>query len=172
MRMRKQGLRNLGMAREPEPQQLEPNHSVQEVQSVQEVPQFDAPPAKVPDVEASTFVMEARRRLAALEGQNAYARLGVTSNASQEQIKKAYIAAAKKYHPDRAAATPGLGGILPELQALFSALKEAHDQIGPPAAQNHGSDGLAQLCRSDQSGSGPGAGAKITRIQPAGGVLV
>ena len=74
--------------------------------------------------------------------------MGVTSNASQEQIKKAYIAAAKKYHPDRAAATPGLGGILPELQALFSALKEAHDQIGPPAARaqydqqlRHGSTG-------------------------------
>ena len=91
---------------------------------------------------------EVRRRVGALNGQNAYARLGIASNASQEQIKHAYITAAKRYHPDRAAATPGLGGLLPELQALFRALKEAHDQIATPAARTqydqqlrHGSPG-------------------------------
>lgn len=137
-RLRKQGLRNLGYAREPEP-----THVVE-----QPAPVSDAAPEKPADADTIAFVTEVRRRIAALEGQNAYARLGVSSNASQDQIKQAYITAAKKYHPDRAAATPGLGGILPELQALFGALKEAHDQIGTAATRTqydqqlrHGSTG-------------------------------
>src|SRR5207302_11303712 len=128
--LRKQGLRNLGLAR----QEPEASRSVEEVQ-LRETPVSDAAPAQAADAETAAFVTDVRRRLAALEGQNAYARLGVTSNASQEQIKQAYLGAAKKYHPDRAAATPGLGGILPELQKLFSALKEAHDHIGTAPAR-------------------------------------
>jgi curved DNA-binding protein CbpA len=130
LRMRKQGLRNLGLAR----QEPEASRSVEQVQ-LRETPVSDAAPAQAADAETAAFVIDVRRRLAALEGQNAYARLGVTSNASQEQIKQAYLGAAKKYHPDRAAATPGLGGILPELQKLFSALKEAHDHIGTAPAR-------------------------------------
>src|SRR6266568_7579154 len=45
-------------------------------------------------------------------------------------------------------------------------------QIGPTAARNHGPDWLAKLGCSDESGSGPGTGAKITRIQPADGAVV
>ena len=124
-RMRQQGMRNLGLSREqPEGGQF-----------VQEAPVSDEAPAKPADAETTAFVTDVRRRLAALAEQNAYARLGVTSNASQDQVKQAYITAAKKYHPDRAAATPGLGGILPELQKLFSALKDAHDQLGTAAAR-------------------------------------
>lgn len=153
MRMRKQGLRNLGLARE-EP---EASRSDEEVQ-LRDTPVSDAAPARAADAESAAFVTDVRRRLAALEGQNAYARLGVTSNASQEQIKQAYIAAAKMYHPDRAAATPGLGGILPELQALFSKLKEAHDHIGTAPARTkydqqlrHGATGKMSS-RKEESG--------------------
>ncbi|HWE25515.1 MAG TPA: DUF4388 domain-containing protein [Myxococcales bacterium] len=152
-RMRQQGLRNLGFAaREPE------GGRVSRATPVRATPVSDAAPAQPADADTVAFVTEVRRRIAALEGQNAYARLGLTSNASPEQIKQAYLAAAKKYHPDRAAATPGLGGILPELQTLFTALKEAHDQIGTAAARTQYDQQLRQSAtgrmgsRKDEAG--------------------
>jgi len=145
MRMLKQGLRNLGIA--PQQQPTPARHTP--AQNLRHTPKQNAAVAGDDlDPETQAFVDEVRRRVGALNGQNAYARLGIASNASQEQIKHAYITAAKRYHPDRAAATPGLGGLLPELQALFRALKEAHDQIATPAARTqydqqlrHGSPG-------------------------------
>jgi curved DNA-binding protein CbpA len=131
MRMRTQGLRNLGIA--PTPQPTPARHTP--ANAVRHTPKHNAAAPGDLDSETLAFADEVRRRVAALNGQNAYALLGVASNATQEQIKHAYLHAAKRYHPDRAAATPGLGGLLPELQALFSALKEAHDQIATPAAR-------------------------------------
>ena len=142
-RMLKQGMRNLGIAPQPERGQ-----AARQTPAVRQTPIHNAPATDDIDPQTQAFVDEVRRRVAALNGQNAYDRLGVSSNASQEQIKQAYLAAAKRYHPDRAAATPGLGGLLPELQALFGALKEAHDQIATPAVRTqydqqlrHGSTG-------------------------------
>jgi len=137
MRMLKQGLRNMGIAPQAAGGEL-----------VGELPRPGAPAAEQADPETRAFIEEVQRRVGALDTQNAYLRLGVPTSANAEQIKQAYIAAAKRFHPDRASSSPGLVGILPDLQALFGALKEAHDALGTPTARvrydqqlKHGSSG-------------------------------
>jgi curved DNA-binding protein CbpA len=122
--MLQQGLRNLGIG----PQ-------VQGAELVDEPPRAPSPPVEYEDPAIRAFVVEVEHRVAALDTQNAYARLGVPNTATTEQIKSAYLTAAKRFHPDRGSSSPGLVSILPDLQALFSALKEAHDDLGTPEAR-------------------------------------
>jgi len=125
-RMLAQGLRNLGIA-VPRPEGAE---------LVDEPPRPAKPAAtEHEDPAIRAFVEEVRHRVDTLDTQNAYARLSVPNNASADQIKQAYIAAAKRFHPDRASSSPALAPILPDLQALFSALKQAHDDIGSPESR-------------------------------------
>jgi curved DNA-binding protein CbpA len=124
MRMLKQGLRNLGMAPHAQGGEL-----------VDELPRVPAPAVEQEDPAIRAFIQEVHQRVASLDTQNAYARLGIPNNASADQIKQAYIAAAKRFHPDRASSSPALVSIVPDLQALFSALKEAHDDLGTPEAR-------------------------------------
>jgi curved DNA-binding protein CbpA len=147
MRMLKQGLRNLGIARQ-----------VQGGQAVEEAPRAPAPTVEPEDPAIRAFVQEVQQRVAALDTQNAYVRLGVPNTATTEQIKNAYIAAAKRFHPDRASSSPALVGILPDLQALFGALKEAHDDIGSPESRarydhqlKHGGTGKVGSRREEAS---------------------
>ena len=147
MRMLKQGLRNLGIA---------PQAQVAEL--VDELPPAAAPAVEPEDPAIRAFVKEVEQRVAALDTQNAYVRLGVANTATIEQIKSAYIAAAKRFHPDRASSSPALVGILPDLQALFGALKEAHDDIGTPEARarydhqlKHGGTGKVGSRREEAS---------------------
>ncbi|HKC58786.1 MAG TPA: DUF4388 domain-containing protein [Myxococcales bacterium] len=123
-RMRQQGLRNLGLG--PQVQGGEP---------IDEPSPGPTPQVEYEDPAIRAFVREVEQRVAALDTQNAYARLGVPNTSTTEQIKNAYIAAAKRFHPDRVSSSPGLVSILPDLQALFSALKEAHDDLGTPEAR-------------------------------------
>lgn len=147
MRMLKQGLRNLGIAPRAQGGQL-----------VDEPPRAAAPAVEPEDPAVRAFVQEVQQRVAALDTQNAYVRLAVPTSATTEQIKNAYIAAAKRFHPDRASSSPALVGILPDLQALFGALKEAHDDIGSPEARarydhqlKHGGTGKVGSRREEAS---------------------
>jgi curved DNA-binding protein CbpA len=74
--------------------------------------------------------VRSRARLA--PNQTAYARLGVSPTASTEQIKSAYLTAAKLFHPDKSSAA-GLAALQPELQSLFGQLKDAYEAIASPA---------------------------------------
>ena len=78
--------------------------------------------------EDQRFVDEVRSRARMAMTQNAYARLGVSPGATNDQIKSAYLGLAKRFHPDRASG-PGLGAMQPELQALFGQLKDSYDAI-------------------------------------------
>ncbi len=146
-RMLQQGLRNLGRG----PQ-------VQGAELVEEPPRGPSPPVEHEDPATRAFVVEVEQRVAALDTQNAYTRLSVPNTATTEQIKSAYLAAAKRFHPDRASSSPGLVSILPHLQALFSALKEAHDDLGTPEARarydhqlKHGGTGKVASRREEAS---------------------
>ena len=79
------------------------------------------------------FVEEVRSRAKLAPTQTAYARLGVSPQSPPEQMKSAYIQAAKRFHPDRA--VNDLEPLQPELQSVFTALKEAWDSIATPEAR-------------------------------------
>jgi curved DNA-binding protein CbpA len=81
------------------------------------------------------FVEEVRVRVKRAPLQSAYVRLGLQPGATGEQIKSAYLQLAKRFHPDRASA-PGMGPLLPDLQALFRLLKEAYEALGTPQARD------------------------------------
>jgi curved DNA-binding protein CbpA len=82
--------------------------------------------------EDRSVVDEVRSRARLVATQNAYEILGVSPATPQDAIKAAYLRLAKRFHPDKASA-PSLAGLLPELQALFSALKEAWDCVSTVA---------------------------------------
>ncbi|MFL5428174.1 MAG: DnaJ domain-containing protein, partial [Myxococcales bacterium] len=125
-KMRERGMRNLGVVMNRE---------------VEGGTRVSTPKASTPvnpyamDAETRSFIDEVRIRAARLDRSNAYERLSISPSASQEHIRQAYITAAKRFHPDRAAGNPALAAMLPQLQALFAALKEAHDHISTPEAR-------------------------------------
>jgi curved DNA-binding protein CbpA len=65
------------------------------------------------------------QRLALVDGGDLYAILGVPRDAKKEQIKAAYLQAAKTFHPDRFT-QPGMEGMRPQVGTLFSKINEAH----------------------------------------------
>jgi curved DNA-binding protein CbpA len=146
-RMLQQGLRNLGIAPQAQGAEL-----------AEEPPRGPSPPVEYEDPAIRAFVKEVEQRVAALDTQNAYARLGIPNTATADQIKTAYLTAAKRFHPDRASSSPGLASIVPDLQALFGALKEAHDDLGSPEARarydhqlKHGGTGKVASRREEAS---------------------
>jgi curved DNA-binding protein CbpA len=125
-KMREKGMRNLGVGLNREVEGGAP---------------VSTPKASTPanphamDAEARSFLEEVRSRAARLDRSNAYERLSISPSVSQEHIRQAYITAAKRFHPDRVSGNPALASVLPQLQALFAALKEAHDHISTPEAR-------------------------------------
>ena len=119
-KMTARGLRNLGARAAEHEEQGSP---------MQEAP---VPPAQLDEslltAEELRFVDEVRSRARQATKQNAFARLGVSPGATNEQIKSAYLGLAKRFHPDRASG-PGLEAMQPELQALFGQLKDSYDAI-------------------------------------------
>jgi curved DNA-binding protein CbpA len=125
--MREQGLRNLGGA---------PHREVVEGGTRLPTPAHTPPVSPhAMDAETRSFIDEVRMRAARLDRCNAYERLGISPSAAQDHIRQAYITAAKRFHPDRVASNLALAAVLPQLQALFSGLKEAHDHICTPDAR-------------------------------------
>jgi len=100
--------------------------------AVEITPKYPAANAKE-DLSADDqrFADDVRSRLRLAPGQNAYARLGVEANATSDAVRNAYLEAAKRFHPDRAA-SPALAPLQAELQTLFALLKEAYEEIATP----------------------------------------
>ena len=119
-KMMARGLRNLG-GRAKEPQE-----------PAGDMPQTPVEPALLDESmltpEDQRFVDEVRSRARQALKQNAYALLGVSPGASNEQIKNAYLGLAKRFHPDRASGA-SLAAMQPELQSLFGFLKDSYDAV-------------------------------------------
>lgn len=74
-----------------------------------------------------------------------YDRLGVSKDASQDEIKRAYRKMSKKYHPD-INKEPGAEGKYKEVQEAYETLSDdqkraAYDQYGPDGANGFGGQG-------------------------------
>ena len=74
-----------------------------------------------------------------------YDRLGVSKDASQDEIKRAYRKMSKKYHPD-INKEPGAEEKYKEVQEAYETLSDdqkraAYDQYGPDGANGFGGQG-------------------------------
>ena len=91
-------------------------------------------PASLPGVGGAAVVAELevklREALAAFEGANHFQVLGIADNASDNEVREAYMALAKVFHPDKVGRrAPGLA----ELAAkVFVRIAEANDALGSP----------------------------------------
>lgn len=130
-KMLARGLRNLGA----------PPVQPRDGEAAEEPSRIGAPPAEEPPLDTGAlsaedrlFAEEVRVRVARAPKQSAYVRLGLAPGATTEQIKTAYLQAAKRFHPDRSSA-PGLAGLKADLEKLFSLLKDAYEAIATPEAR-------------------------------------
>jgi tetratricopeptide (TPR) repeat protein len=69
---------------------------------------------------------------ARLAEQNHYELLGLARDAEAGAIRRAYVGAAKRFHPD-AVARMGLADLRAKAEAVFARIAEAHEVLGDPA---------------------------------------
>ncbi|WP_176636762.1 DnaJ domain-containing protein, partial [Streptococcus sobrinus] len=92
-----------------------------------------------------------------MNNQEYYDRLGVSKDASQDEIKKAYRKMSKKYHPD-INKEPGAEEKYKDIQEAYETLgdeqkRAAYDQYGPDGA-NFGGGGAGGFSGFDGAGFG------------------
>jgi curved DNA-binding protein CbpA len=95
----------------------------------------NAPDAREPrelDPRAAALMREIRERHEALDSLDHYQLLGVARDAPQDAVRRAYLQAAKTYHPD-ALARAGLDAQMRELaNRVFAAISRAHAVLSDP----------------------------------------
>lgn len=77
---------------------------------------------------------------------NLYEILGVPRNAGEEEIKKAYKALARKYHPD-------LNQGNPQAEMAFKAVGQAHEVLGDPAKRAQYDQALSKEMDTPRGGT-------------------
>src|SRR5881394_4197560 len=90
-----------------------------------------------------------------------YSVLGIASNASQDEIKKAYRKLAKKFHPDANANDAKAG-------ERFKEISEANNVLGDPEKRKQ-YDEMRRLGAFEAGFGGFGGGARSARRQGARG---
>jgi tetratricopeptide (TPR) repeat protein len=81
-------------------------------------------------------------RLAVSSGQDYYGYLGVDHTAKPPQIRDAYYALARRYHPDRFRSGP-LADLLPKFEDFFAHVTEAYNSLSDPEHRAEYDDQMA-----------------------------
>ncbi len=100
-------------------------------------------------------------RHASLSTATHYELLGISMNASTAELKKAYYAMAKKYHPDRHH-SPFLHDVHGQLEELFLKVQQAYQKLTDPLARRRYDSSLrteAPRGEVPSAGPSPGGGA-------------
>lgn len=98
-------------------------------------------------------------RHAALSSATLYDLLGISMNASNAELKKAYYAMAKKYHPDRHH-SPFLHDVHGQLEELFLKVQKAYQKLSDPLARRRYDSSLrTEAPRGEVPSMGPPPGA-------------
>lgn len=96
------------------------------------------PPGRLSDPPAAAKHIEEARRITELYERlnrtDHYTLLGVTATADLKEIKRAYFALAKAYHPDRFF-RQDIGALAPKVDAVFRALTTALETLADPESR-------------------------------------
>jgi tetratricopeptide (TPR) repeat protein len=100
-------------------------------------PQAGKPPAEPsgPSPEEIAVREDIVEKHASLREATAYDLLGITITANDQEVKKAYYAMAKKYHPDRHH-SPHLRDVHGLLEELFGKITDAYQMLSSPLERN------------------------------------
>jgi molecular chaperone DnaJ len=98
-----------------------------------------------------------------------YQQLGVTSSASDEEIKKAYRSLAKKYHPDANPDNPRAGERFKDISEAYTVLSDPDSRRKYDQLRKFGGLGGFQPGTGPMPGSGPEAGRNF-RFEDLGGI--
>jgi len=103
----------------------------------------DAPAAarRGPSPEAQALRRDITALHASLGERDHYAMLGVEHDAPLAAVKRAYFAAAKRFHPD-AIGVLGLGDVRAQAQAVFARIVQAYETLSDPVRRRDYDQGL------------------------------
>lgn len=106
------------------------------------------------------------KRHAALSSATLYDLLGISMNASGAELKKAYYAMAKKYHPDRHH-SPFLHDVHGQLEELFLKVQQAYQKLSDPLSRRRYDSSLrTEAPRGEVPTTGPAPGAPTIEGHP------
>ena len=106
--------------------------------------------------DAEALAHEIRALHASLADRDYYELLGVAHDATVGDVKRAYLGAAKRFHPDGLARL-GLEALRPQAQALFARIARAYETLSDPARRREYDQGL----------TGDGANGQAQRVVQA-----
>jgi tetratricopeptide (TPR) repeat protein len=89
---------------------------------------------------------ECLARLAIGEGRDHYMILGIDRGAARTDVREAYYALARRYHPDRFR-SGGLRDLLPRFEAFFTLVTDAYNTLSSPERRSEYDQQLAALVR-------------------------
>ena len=98
-----------------------------------------------------------------------YRELGVAPNASQEDIKKAYRALAKKHHPDANPDNPGAGERFKAISEAYTVLSDKESRHKYDQLRKFGGLGGFRPGTGSSPGTGPQAGRSF-KFEDLGGI--
>lgn len=111
-----------------------------------------APRLRLPPGEPAEFERWVKETLRILPELSPLGRLGLEEGAGPDEIKRAYVLAAKRLHPD--SIPPALDHLRPDLRSIFSSISEAHEALRSGQRSAQSEKKREQLCKQGHAALG------------------